>query len=112
MSDTDGYEIVIAGSDGEAVVVVAGEIDLRARRELVEALARAPRDGQRLAIDLSQATFVDSTTLEVLLEAWRSRSEAGLEVVIRAPSPVVLRTLEVAGLVDVLPLELAERPRR
>jgi anti-anti-sigma factor len=71
-----------------------------------------PGSQQQTRALLSQATFVDSTTLEVLLEAWRSRSEAGLEVVIRAPSPVVLRTLEVAGLVDVLPLELAERPRR
>jgi anti-anti-sigma factor len=110
VSDTDGYEIVIAGSNGEAVVVVAGEIDLHARHALVEALAQAPADGQRLAIDLSQTTFIDSTTLKVLLEVWRSRTEAGMEVVIREPSPTVLRTFEIAGLAHVLPIDLADRP--
>ena len=110
MSDTDGYEIVIAGSNGEAVVVVAGDIDLRARHALVEALAQAPTDGQRLAIDLSQTTFIDSTALKVLLDVWRSRTEAGLDVVIREPSPTVLRTFEIAGLAEVLPIDLADRP--
>jgi len=110
VSDTDGYEIVIAGSNGEAVVVVAGDIDLRARHALVEALAQAPTDGQRLAIDLSQTTFIDSTALKVLLDVWRSRTEAGMDVVIREPSPTVLRTFEIAGLAEVLPIDLADRP--
>jgi hypothetical protein len=46
----------------------------------------------------------------MLLEVWRTRTEAGLEVVIREPSPTVLRTFEIAGLANLLPVDLADRP--
>jgi anti-anti-sigma factor len=108
MLDRDGYGVRVVDVEGEQVVEVAGEIDLRARAELVTAVSEATTEGQRLVIDLSQTTFIDSTALKVLLEAWRSQKDAGQDLVLRAPAPQVVRTLEIAGLVDTLLIDLAD----
>lgn len=110
MLDSSGYRVRVVDVEGESVVEVSGEIDLHARAELVTAISQASTAGQRLVIDLSQTTFIDSTALKALLEAWRSQNEAGQELVLRAPAPGVVRTLEMAGLADTLPIDLLDGP--
>ena len=110
MVDSDGYQVRVIEVEGESVVEVTGEIDLSARAELVTAIGQATTAGQRLVIDMSRTTFIDSTALKALLEAWRSQNEAGRALVLREPSPEVVRTLEMAGLTDTLPVDLAAPP--
>src|SRR5262245_51319861 len=110
MLDSRGYRVRVVVGGGEAVVEVAGELDLHARHDLLSALGQASSAGQRLVVDLSQTTFIDSTALKALLETWRAQNEAGKELVLRGPSPVVVRTLEIAGLSDTLTTEPADRP--
>lgn len=107
-SDGNGYRVRVQDVGGESVVEVSGEIDLRARSELVRAIRQASTAGQRLVIDLSRTTFIDSTALKVLLEAWRTQGEAGQDLVLRAPTPAVVRTLEIAGVTDTLTIDLTE----
>ena len=55
---------------GIAKVRVSGEVDLYTAPELKEALSNAIEGGARsVLVDLSQATFIDSTTLGVLMGA-------------------------------------------
>ena len=55
--------------DGIFSVSVAGEVDLATAPELKEALGHAVSSGATgVLVDLSNATFIDSTTLGVLME--------------------------------------------
>jgi anti-anti-sigma factor len=109
MSISEDFEVVIVGADGEAVVYLGGELDLAVRDLLVDALTAALDMSDRLVIDLSRTTFIDSTGLKVLVDVWRRRQDAGLELVLREPSPTVMHTLQVAGLADLLPIDTTNR---
>jgi anti-sigma B factor antagonist len=54
-----------------------------------------------VVIDMSELAFMDSSGLTVMLEAARR----GASVVLRQPSPVVRRLVEITGLTDVLRIE-------
>jgi anti-anti-sigma factor len=87
-----------------------GEFDLDARDRLTEALRVASVARDRLVIDLSRTTFIDSTGIKALADVWRSRVDAGREVVLREPTPAVMRTLKMAGLADLLPIDPTSHP--
>lgn len=93
---------------GEAVeiVVLQGEHDLGTVPQVREALAAASAGGKSLLVDLSSATFVDSSILGALLEARRSAVEAGrgFAVACSGDAEPVRRVLEVTGLADELPV--------
>src|SRR5262249_31377795 len=83
-------------STGLLVVAVAGECDLDNASELDFALTQAP--GADVYVDLSEVTFLDSTTLNALIGAQRRADDAGARLAIVRTSPVVERVLEVANL--------------
>jgi anti-sigma B factor antagonist len=57
---------------GGSVVAVTGELDAYVASELADRLLAEIREhGDRVAVDLSDATFIDSTCLGVLLQAGR-----------------------------------------
>src|SRR5262245_30664414 len=103
--DSGGYRVRVVDVGGESVVEVSGEIDLHARAELVTAIGQASTARQRLVIDLSEITFVVSAALKALLDAWRSGVADGHELLLRDPSPAVVRALEITGLADALPVD-------
>lgn len=89
-------------TEGEAPVVsLHGEIDLSSvgavRAVISDALAHADTS---LVIDLSDVTFFDSSGLGLLVTAKDEGAPAGVELVLRAPSPAVQRILELAGTTD------------
>jgi anti-anti-sigma factor len=81
---------------GHLVLGVEGEIDLAVADQLEEALARAAERAERIAVDLSECTFIDSTGIAVLLRA-HNRPDGPALTVLR-PSGQVLRVFEVTGL--------------
>jgi anti-anti-sigma factor len=54
---------------GCAVVVAAGEIDLAASPALHEVLTEAAQSADRIIIDLTDVTFLDSTGMTVMVDA-------------------------------------------
>jgi anti-sigma B factor antagonist len=91
----------VSGVDdrGDAIVIrLAGELDLynanAVRQEIVRQTDRKP---QRLVVDLSGVTFIDSTGLGVLIEG-RSRLEDRSSFLLAAPGLETRRALEVSGL--------------
>ena len=84
--------------DGAVVVQLAGELDLynahAVRDELLAAAARAP---DRLVVDLSGVTFIDSTGLGVLIEA-RTKLSNRRAFLLAAPGLETRRALEISGL--------------
>ena len=91
--------VLRVSESGDAIVVaLAGELDLYNTPTVREALrGAASREPRRLVVDLTEVTFVDSTTLGAFVEA-RSKLADGHAFVLAAPGLEVRRALEVSGL--------------
>jgi anti-sigma B factor antagonist len=84
---------------GTRIVAVRGEIDLFSAPEFKEALRRAidarPR---RLVLDLTATTFVDSSSLGVLIGASKRLTRGDGTLVIACDNRTVLNTFTITGL--------------
>ena len=85
--------------NGSSVVVsVAGELDLYNAQALREALLSCCEEApERLVVDLSEVTFIDSTALGVLIEG-RTRMPNRRAFLLAAPGLETRRALEISGL--------------
>jgi anti-sigma B factor antagonist len=94
------YQVTSQAFDRHTDVIgVAGEIDLYAAPELKERVARAIEEGRtRLVVDLSEATFIDSTGVGVLVGAQRRLEELGGSLDLVCTNRNVMRVLEIVGL--------------
>ncbi len=104
----DARTITLDESHGDVLVVaVAGEQDIYTAPALRERLEQGLGAQTGLVVDLSAATFLDSSILGALLEARRQAQEKGLGYVValgEKPEPGVQRILEITGLVPVFPV--------
>jgi anti-sigma B factor antagonist len=91
-----------------AVLSISGEHDLNTAPELRSQLDRLIDDQQPVLVDLSSASFIDSSVLGVVLAGRRKAQEAGIGfAVVHSPSEgtdAVARVLEITGLRDELPV--------
>jgi anti-sigma B factor antagonist len=87
-------------TDGEIVLESRRECDLATVDELNEALRTIiEQHPDQVLVDLSQATFVDSSTLASLTAAAKQvRTSGGSFRVVGAIAPDVRRVLEIGGL--------------
>jgi anti-sigma B factor antagonist len=95
------------GDGGVAVVVVEGEHDVYTAPTLSEQLDSLLGEHVPFVIDLTRATFVDSSVLRVLLEAKRRADEGDIGFAValgQDDSGPVRRVLDITGLVPVLPV--------
>jgi anti-sigma B factor antagonist len=82
-----------------------GELDLYAAPELKRRLASAIDAGKtRIVVDLTDAAFMDSTALGVLLGALKRLRVRNGALAIATEQPTILRILEVTGMNQVLDL--------
>ena len=81
------------------VIAVGGELDMSAAPELRAALDGALEDGVvTLVVDLSEATFIDSTGIGTLMSALHRLKESGGTLEIVCVEPNLLRVFEIVGL--------------
>jgi anti-anti-sigma factor len=81
-------------------VALAGDIDIATLTVFGEALKRClAAGGDRLVLDMSEVTFMDSQGLHMLLATDAALREAGGELIVAAPSAQVRRLLDVSGVV-------------
>ena len=86
-----------------ATVQLLGDLDLATAPDLREHLTHLYARGTRtFVLDTSNVSFIDSVGLSVIVSLYRRCREEDGELVIKSPSRVMERTLEVAGLYDVL----------
>ena len=82
--------------DGVATVAVAGEVDLHTAPALKLALGEVIDEGARnILVDLSRTTFIDSTTLGVLMSAVKRLRPAGGELAIACHDPNVRKIFAI-----------------
>jgi anti-anti-sigma factor len=104
----DANPIVLDDSPGDVIIVVVeGEHDIYTAPTLRERLEEALSRGGGIVVDLTGATFVDSSVLGALLDSRRRALEAGQGFVVcigDTVEPGVQRILDITGLVPVLPV--------
>jgi anti-sigma B factor antagonist len=94
------FVIIEQGSEaGHFVIAARGEIDLFTAPELKQVITDAIESGERrMAIDLTEVSFLDSTALGVLIGAVkRLRSRGGALAVVNTDSSIA-KTFQITGL--------------
>ena len=83
----------------DALLSVSGELDVATAPTLRDAFLKllAQDDVPDLRVDTSGITFVDSSGLAVLLMGARRWSSEQRRLVLRTPSPALLRVIDLAG---------------
>src|SRR3954447_23074607 len=106
-SDRRSSLSVQAEVDGtEAVLRPVGELDLQTFRRVRDAgTSLLDRGVRRVVVDCSAITFIDSTGLATLVELTNLTERQRGRLVLRDPSPILERLLEVTGLHDCLPID-------
>jgi anti-anti-sigma factor len=83
-------------------LVVHGELDIATVPELARLLTRMRRLDHAVVLDLAEVTFIDSTGLSVLMDAYFEARSEGWDFSIRHPSAAVRRVVDLAGVGQVL----------
>jgi anti-sigma B factor antagonist len=87
--------IVTEHLNGEALLRVAGALDLAGGDLLEEALSPFLGTTERVVLDLSDVQFIDSSGLGALIAVHQQAVDAGSELALRAPSDAVRRVLDI-----------------
>jgi anti-anti-sigma factor len=88
-----------------AVVDVIGEHDLTTAPELSERLAELVGEGLGIVVDLTDATFIDSSVIATVLAAKRDAGERGTGFAVAVPADGadgIRHVIEITGLGEVV----------
>ena len=87
------------------VVSVAGEIDLFTAPEFKQRMSQLIDAGRsRLVVDLTETTFIDSSSLGVLIGAHRRLKSRGGQLVVASSTEAIVKTFRITGLDGVFKL--------
>lgn len=93
--------------DEEMVVKLLGEMDHHNAKELrgeVDSLILEYRP-QRVVLDLSEISFMDSSGLGFIMGRYSLAKELGASLVLRAPTPAVMKIITLAGMERMIKIE-------
>ena len=89
---------------GYVVVALGGELDKTHAGWLARALSAAVAPGSRVIVDLEGLAFVDCSGLSAMVSAWQQARQAGGDLLLAAPQPLVLRLLSLTDVTGLLPV--------
>jgi anti-sigma B factor antagonist len=98
------FDVSVERLDGTAVVHVAGELDLATTPSLSAVLHGLEQPCDRIVLDLSELSFIDSTGLALTVTEYQRASRDGFDLVVAGAEGHVLDVLRVTGLDVALPL--------
>jgi anti-anti-sigma factor len=100
----DGVIRVVPEADGIVAVCLEGDFDLANAAALSKEVDRALENGNNLILDLSHASFIDSSVVHVLVRAAKAVNGSQRAVVLQlGTAAVVERVLGIVGIERVLP---------
>ena len=92
------FDVRVESRNGVAHVAVVGELDLATASTLGDELDEVERDSVRdVMLDMRDVTFVDSTGLNVVLQAWTRAQQNGHRLVVVGASRSTRRLCHIAG---------------
>jgi anti-sigma B factor antagonist len=92
----------VADLRGDRLILVHGELDIATAPRLAALLKRLRERRHPVVLDLSEVAFMDSSGLNVLLDARDSSRRDGWSFRIRRVSPRVARLARLAGAEDLI----------
>jgi anti-anti-sigma factor len=94
-----GTETLVSHEAGRTVVALEGEHDVATVFAVTQALVAAlEADDSDVVVDLSGVTFMDASTIGVLLAARNDLRDQSRGFALRSPSKAAARVLEICGL--------------
>jgi anti-sigma B factor antagonist len=98
--------IEVADTTSPTTVVLAGEIDISTSGRVREALLAISQSGEnKVVVDMTNVTFMDSTGLAALVGSLKRFRTMNGKMVLRSPTPAVQKVLEITGLTRVFIIE-------
>jgi anti-anti-sigma factor len=101
MTDSLLWRHTVSHHHGQAVVVLAGELDISATDALRDLLDEISQH-EDVTVDLAAVTFLDSTIISVRVRAYLTAQDAERRFAVSEPSPATRRILTVAGVLELL----------
>ena len=99
----DGVVRIVPETEEIVAVCLQGDFDLKNARALDDQIDLALHTGNNLIVDLSEATFIDSTVLQVLVRASRDAAARQRTLILQiGTAAVVERLLEITRIERVL----------
>jgi anti-anti-sigma factor len=102
----DSLSIESEREEGVPVIWLRGELDRLTAEDLDTAVRElASKGSPMLVLDVSELEFIDSAGLRSLSRAHNLLRDADHELVVRRPSPSVMRLFELVGLHEILRID-------
>lgn len=106
-----GFSCTARRTAEHVVLTVRGDVDLASHERFQAGMEPWLVAGTSVVVDCSGVEFLDSMGLRVLVHAWQRMPQDGFSLALAAPSPAVVRVLELAGIANLIPvLETAPVP--
>ena len=105
---SDGFPLLqvnVTKRGRQPVVELIGELDVASAAQARSTLEPLVSQAQTLTIDATQLTFADVSGLDVLLAAAEDLQSRGGRVVVRHPTRIVRRVIDLLRLDEVFELE-------
>jgi anti-anti-sigma factor len=97
------FDVRSSFTAGVLLVEVSGEVDMSTSPRLAEVIGTASDATERVVVDLSDVTFLDSSGLNALVRGQRQLTARGIALRLVSPaSQVVRRVFEIAHLTESL----------
>src|SRR3954466_6172235 len=90
--------------DDYTLVRVRGEVDLSWSQQVRRAILDALGAGNKVGVDLSQVSYIDSSGIAALVEGFQNARSKGTKFALVAASSAVMSVLQLARLDKVFPL--------
>ena len=91
--------------ESAVVIVLTGDVDLYTAPRFEDELGRAIEGGSRhVIVDLTETTFIDSTTLGVIVSGLRRLRPHGAELMLVLSDPDLRKIFQITGLDRVVPV--------
>lgn len=97
-------ELTMTHRDGAAVLSLAGEVDMDVSPDVRRSLLAALADHGAVVVHLAEVTYMDSSGVASLVEAYQTARKRGLRFALAQVSQPVLRVLQLARLDQVFPI--------
>ena len=106
----EDFSTEVNATDEATVIHVRGEIDMTTAGRLRDAIEPHMGPKQMIILDFSEVDFMDSSCLNVLVQARGRLTESGGSLILRNPSRAAHRVLTVAGATDLLETDAEDHP--
>lgn len=98
MSAATAFDLSLDSRNGIVRMALRGELDIVAAHVLSERLVSIEQEGATgILLDLRDLTFIDSTGVHALIEAWDRAHENGRRLLFFGTTPTARRLFELTG---------------